>query len=69
VVAVLLLVGGIAAGFGWKRVHEEEEPAAAEVSNDMEGEVWMENPESIWEDHIFESVFVDAHDEAMFVRI
>jgi hypothetical protein len=64
-VVLLAIVGAV---FGWKHSHKEA-PAAVEVSNDMEGEVWMGNPESLWEEHIFESVFVETHDEAMFVRI
>jgi hypothetical protein len=68
VAAGVLLLAIVAAVFGWRHCHKEV-PPAAEVSNDMEGEVWMENPETLWDEQIYESVFVPTHDETMFVRI
>jgi hypothetical protein len=68
VAAAVVLLASVGAVFGWKHGHKEA-PTAADVLNDTEAEVWMENPESLLEEQIFASVFVETHDEAMFVRI
>jgi hypothetical protein len=66
-VGVLLIVGSAVAVFAWKSCHGFEAPIE-EPMNDLEAEVWIENPETLAEDSLFESVFVETNDETLFVR-
>jgi hypothetical protein len=69
---VFLIVCGVAAVVAAvvaRRVCKEAPVPVEDVSNDMEDEPWIMNPQTIAEEQVFASIFVDTHDESLFVRI
>jgi hypothetical protein len=65
IIGVVIIVACVLIWF-FKNKRQAQAPEELSYSGE---ELWMENPETIQEDNIYQSVYVESHDETLFVRM